>query len=793
MNYIYRAVSWTASVCLLYRKMKRKTKEYTTEWFGPLAARILKPKDEMNVCQVRTQLAEKIRSVHLAHAPRGYNQPHLSAHIERSLGFVCALRTIAPEDFPNIIKLFCTKPTCPTTDGLQMIVHYLGASDTVTALPVLFEDALSKGTGTVREMARSFFSPSFMSTCRDSTIVRVLIAMFDEVYRWEAPSLRQRELQRNLLHAIPYAHVLSTWFQYGGIITPPNLLGYYAVLYGYTETVRVLLENNVMQVTDELLYLASDCGHAEMIPVLLAPATTSYTAKMLVASTYGYLEIVEQALLHGVTNIDESLVVASSRGHVPIVRRLLREVRTPETIVTALESAIVSHQHGDMILSLMTLPITRRTLRLALKHGCVPVVEHCMPQTPFLYMMELASKNGQEQLIELLLTDARRFDVDFTRVLMIACEKGHTSVVRTLLAHQGMEQEDLYRMLLTASDKGHVGIIELLLSTCDIVPTCVHYYHAVSRARLNGHSAVSQLLLNHAAQSDDILDQASRGGSMEVLVQQLAHRETSDVCRAMWIAATYGHRTLVQLLLVKVLPTPSLLLIATQYGDLADVQQIVAYYPHHLEMDRYVYAALLLACMRGQVEIVTFLHEQATRRDITEHVLLLMHTTILVQDPIVYSLMMICLDWNRERARMDPIGHYMYKDLLVAAAQHGHTAVVQFLLGAGDAQHHRFLMTACQYGHVELVHIVDPRPFFIDSLFQHACRTNQTDVVKELLRRQYVPTRRHVKIVLDKGYCNILTLVMPSMSIEDIVVLLKYTSNQPSRVLLMHTLRTFNT
>ena len=181
-----------------------------------------------------------------------------------------------------------------------------------------------------------------------------------------------------------------------------------------------------------------------------------------------------------------------------------------------------------------------------------------------------ASRNGHDQIIEVLLCDRLQVN-QICLALKMACQEGYNcSVVETLLNHGAQVNqiwEDRKSLLMIASQNGHVQIVKLLLrnhASEDLQDS--KGWSALMIAIENGKSRVVNVLLERGADIDLINEDGFTALVISIqnkrfhilkffklLLQKGAQKDlqAKNGWSALMIASEIGHHKVVDVLLVK--------------------------------------------------------------------------------------------------------------------------------------------------------------------------------------------------------------------------------------------------
>lgn len=157
-------------------------------------------------------------------------------------------------------------------------------------------------------------------------------------------------------------------------------------------------------------------------------------------------------------------------------------------------------------------------------------------------LLMTAARNGNEQLVELLLTmrakvgSRNRYGDD---ALLLASFRGYLAVVKRLVAAGApLERTDGWPPIAYAAFNGHLDIVRFLIDKgADVDAVSDNSTSALMVAARNGHLEVVKLLLAHEADPDiendaggDALSWAEAAGNSEIaeLVRQAMKRSADD-------------------------------------------------------------------------------------------------------------------------------------------------------------------------------------------------------------------------------------------------------------------------
>ena len=323
------------------------------------------------------------------------------------------------------------------------------------------------------------------------------------------------------------------------------------------------------------LMIASSCGHAETVEVLLqAGANVNST------DNDGYSPLVYAITGHKSLQVIKQLLKAGAQLNVfindqSIVDKVREEGR--EDICKLLEQCNVlnitekEEEQQLQLSSRLTIPIIEAArigniedVKLLLKEYADINIQKEDEWTALM----LASQNGHTQVVELLLkenADVNAQKEDGWTALMIASNDGHTEVVELLLkdnADVNTQNEEGWTALMIASQNGHTQVVELLLKkNADVNIQKEDEWTALMLASQNGHTQVVELLLKENAdvnaqneEGQTALMIASNDGYTEVV--ELLLKDNADVntqneegWTALMIASQNGHTQVVELLL----------------------------------------------------------------------------------------------------------------------------------------------------------------------------------------------------------------------------------------------------
>ena len=343
---------------------------------------------------------------------------------------------------------------------------------------------------------------------------------------------------------------------------------YLASLKGYTEVVKLLLDNhadvNVKLSTNgnTPLFIASENNHTAIVNLLLKIRGIDVNSKnksdetpLFIASKKGHLDIVKELLIHGASKEDSNdgntpLMTAMENGHLGVVEMLLIWGAAVNTVGNyGATPLLVASKKGQLEI-VRRLLVRGATVNTAMNDGATPLL--------------IASENGHLEIVRELLAWGAAVDAarhDGATPLLIASQEGHSGVMRELLARGAKASFDPM-LLLIASNKGQLEVVRELLdrgaavnaaNTDGSTPLLV--------ASRQGHLAVVKMLLDRgaaveAAENDGVtpLYVASQEDRLEVVHELLARGAAVDAKRnngttPLYAASKDGHAKVVHALL----------------------------------------------------------------------------------------------------------------------------------------------------------------------------------------------------------------------------------------------------
>jgi ankyrin repeat protein len=280
---------------------------------------------------------------------------------------------------------------------------------------------------------------------------------------------------------------------------------HYAARYNHKAVVQLLLEKGVCAEVEDndgctVLALAAEWGHKETVRLLIdkdaditAVDDRGWTA-LHFAARYNYTAVV-RLLLEGGADAEAktkkgntALALAEEEGHQAVVK-LLEGSKKPDNSSVALFLSAVEHRRVEQVKRLLDKGINVNSKdedgRTALS---------------------LATENGHEAMVKLLLEKGAGLDSDSQAVLWWAARYGHDKVMKLLLdkgAKTDSTDDCGQTPLSAAAQKGHEEVVRLLLEKGADVNSAVTYGKtALSFATAEGHLTIVKLLIENGAKLD---------------------------------------------------------------------------------------------------------------------------------------------------------------------------------------------------------------------------------------------------------------------------------------------------
>ncbi len=275
---------------------------------------------------------------------------------------------------------------------------------------------------------------------------------------------------------------------------------------------------------DMLSDVATMCGYTDIVKILLEEDRATVSNNDLInAATYGHLDIVN-LLLDSNKGFDASaknnhaLISAIRGGYLDVVNRLLEVPRVVESIHndgyeladTILEESVTSGNLAIVNRLLETFPEahTERALAFSAERGYLDIVNRLL--------------NEEEEEAE---------EYDIMTALKHAAYGGHLNVVNALLQLPGIDPTyNNNELIVWATDGGHIDMVNRLLQYKDVDPTDIGN-RALRSAAGGGHLDVVNRLLQDKRVTPEgrnqMLESAARWGQLEVVNRMLKYKNVN--------------------------------------------------------------------------------------------------------------------------------------------------------------------------------------------------------------------------------------------------------------------------
>jgi ankyrin repeat protein len=235
-----------------------------------------------------------------------------------------------------------------------------------------------------------------------------------------------------------------------GVVKPNDDVFFWAVRNGFTEIVKLLLEDDSIDpamMDNDSIAEACCKGHLEIVKLLLNDLRVDPSANdqlaIRFAASEGHFEIVELLLkdprIDPSAYDDEALIEACSEGHLRVVELLLQDERVD-------------------------------------------------PSNDDNHAINAASRKGHVEIVKLLLQHEQ---VDFEDAFLLCCTEGQVGTCQVFLDDERVDPTmNDNHPIKEASSEGHLGIVKLLLKHPQVDPAT-----SIRRAARYGHPKVLQELL----------------------------------------------------------------------------------------------------------------------------------------------------------------------------------------------------------------------------------------------------------------------------------------------------------